>query len=69
MSAKQTEEMVFPELAAESFLTSLDKTKLSPRGYYRLLKTARTIADLEDKEKISAEHLAEAWSYRFKEEV
>jgi len=69
MSAKQTEEMVFPELAAETFLASLDKTKLSPRGYYRLLKTARTIADLENKEKISAGHLAEAWSYRFKEEV
>lgn len=69
MSAKQTEELVFPEAAAETFLASLDKTKLSPRGYYRLLKTARTIADLENKEKISAGHLTEAWSYRFKEEA
>lgn len=67
MSGKQAGEYARPEPAAEKFLASLDKTKISPRGYYRLLKTARTIADLEEKEKISAEHLAEAWGYRFKE--
>lgn len=69
MSAKQTEELANLEQGAETFLASLDRTKLSPRGYFRLLKTARTIADLENKEKISAGDLAEAWSYRFKEEV
>jgi len=45
------------------------RSRLSPRGYYRLLKTARTIADLENQEKVSAEHLAEAFSYRLREEV
>lgn len=67
MSSKQTEELANLEPQAEAFLASLDKTKISPRGYYRLLKTARTIADLADKQKISAGDLAEAWSYRFKE--
>ena len=57
------------ESSAEEFLRMLDKSRLSPRGYYRLLKVARTIADLEEKEKVSAEHLAEAFSYRLKEEV
>jgi magnesium chelatase family protein len=52
---------------AERFLETLDKAHLSPRGYYRLIKVARTIADLEEKECISEEHLAEAFSYRLKE--
>ena len=69
MSSKQTEEFVNLDKAAEDFLETLDKTRLSPRGYYRLLKTARTIADLDEKEKVSAEHLAEAFSYRLREEI
>jgi len=69
MSSKQTEEMIKFEPGAEKFLETLDKSLLSPRGYYRLLKTARTIADLESQEKVSVEHLAEAFSYRLREEV
>ncbi len=38
---------------------------LSARAYYRLLKIARTIADLEGAEKISTPHVAEALQYRF----
>jgi len=49
-------------------MDNLAKAKLSPRGYYRLLKTAQTIADLDEKEKVSAGHLAEAFSYRLREE-
>jgi len=52
---------------AEAFLKTLDGANLSPRGYYRLIKVARTIADLEEKECIAEEHLAEAFSYRLKE--
>lgn len=37
---------------------------LSARAYSRVLKLARTIADLESSEKIEAAHLAEAISYR-----
>ncbi len=69
MSAKQTEEMINFETGAEKFLKSLDETRLSPRGYFRLLKVARTIADLSGEEKVSENHLAEAFSYRLREEV
>lgn len=69
MSAKQTEEFVNLDLAAENFLKTLDKTRLSPRGYFRLLKTARTIADLENSDGVGVEHLAEAFSYRLREEI
>jgi len=40
---------------------------LSPRGYHRLLKVARTIADMEGKTQIETKHLAEAVQYRFRE--
>jgi magnesium chelatase family protein len=52
---------------AELFLGTLSKANLSPRGYYRLIKVARTIADLEEKERVTGEHLAEAFGYRLKE--
>lgn len=42
--------------------------RLSPRGYYRLIKTARTIADIEKSERIKANHIAEAIQYRFRVE-
>ncbi|MEK7507670.1 MAG: YifB family Mg chelatase-like AAA ATPase [Patescibacteria group bacterium] len=69
MSSRQAEEFADLDGGAEKFLGTLDKSTLSPRGYYRILKTARTIADLGQKEKISAEHLAEAFSYRLREET
>ncbi|MBI3589627.1 MAG: YifB family Mg chelatase-like AAA ATPase [Candidatus Liptonbacteria bacterium] len=69
MSSKQTEDLVNLEPAAEDFLKTFDKTRLSPRGYYRLIKVARTIADLEGKEGVSENHLAEAFSYRLREEM
>lgn len=37
---------------------------LSMRGYHRLLKVARTIADLEGSEKLETKHVLEAASYR-----
>lgn len=37
---------------------------LSARGYHRVLKTARTIADLDDCIEVSAAHVAEALRYR-----
>lgn len=45
----------------------VESSKLSARGYHRVLKTARTIADLEEKENISFQDVAEALSYRLRE--
>jgi len=42
----------------------VDSGKLSARGYHRILKVARTIADLEGLENISYDNLAEALMYR-----
>lgn len=42
--------------------------KLSARGYHRVLRVARTIADLEGKEKISFEDVSEALMYRLRED-
>jgi magnesium chelatase family protein len=67
MSSRETQQAVQLDKNARSFLEAIEKSHLSPRGYYRLLKVARTIADLEGETAVSAEHLAEAFSYRLKE--
>jgi len=46
----------------------VDSGKLSARGYHRVLKIARTIADLENSENISYDNLSEALMYRAHED-
>ncbi len=43
---------------------AVDKFRLSARAYYRVLRVARTLADLAQSEKIQTLHLAEALAYR-----
>ncbi|MCP9940175.1 hypothetical protein KB557_07985, partial [Synechococcus sp. Cruz CV12-2-Slac-r] len=43
---------------------TLERLYLSARSAGKVLRVARTIADLENSEKIEAVHLAEALSYR-----
>jgi magnesium chelatase family protein len=43
---------------------AMDKLQLSARAYHRILKLARTIADIDDCENIQQPHITEAISYR-----
>ncbi len=44
--------------------SSIEKLKLSTRAYSKILKVARTIADLDEKNNIELEHILEAIQYR-----
>ena len=56
------------DLTSQNLLRKyVDSGKLSARGYHRVLKVARTIADLENSEKIGYQHVSEALMYRIRE--
>lgn len=59
------EQVVDPDRESQSLLLqAAERFKLSARAYHRVLKVARTLADLAGVEKVSRPHIAEALSYR-----
>ena len=52
------------EVDRKLFESACDKLDISARAYHRILRVARTIADIGDSEKIRSEHLMEAMCYR-----
>lgn len=56
--------ITLPQNLRTLFNTSAEKLKLSPRSYHKVLKVARTIADLDGSENILESHLLEALAYR-----
>jgi magnesium chelatase family protein len=59
------EDIATPDAAGRALLTeAAERMRLSGRGYHRVLRVARTLADLAGAEGISRLHVAEALSYR-----
>lgn len=68
-NAQMTERMLhlYAEPDAQSLdmlRTAMERLSLSARAYSRILKVARTIADLDNSEKVQLPHIAEAVGYR-----
>ncbi|MBS9464156.1 YifB family Mg chelatase-like AAA ATPase [Flagellimonas sp. 389] len=65
MNTKQIREFCILDEASKQLLKSaMERLNLSARAYDRILKVARTIADLESVEHISGNHISEAIQYR-----
>jgi len=65
MSSKQQRTFALPDKAGSELLkNAMQRLNLSARAYDRIIKVARTIADLDDSEHILSNHIAEAINYR-----
>jgi magnesium chelatase family protein len=59
------DEVAAPEPAGRALLLdAAERMRLSARGYHRVLRVARTLADLDGAATVSRRHIAEALSYR-----
>jgi magnesium chelatase family protein len=64
-SASLIEKVAAPDASANALLRSAaESMQLSARGYHRVLKVARTLADLDAADGVGRIHLAEALAYR-----
>ncbi|NCC04032.1 MAG: ATP-binding protein [Proteobacteria bacterium] len=52
------------EPARQLLVKATEHLKLSARGYHRVLRVARTLADMAEQEQLESTHIAEALSYR-----
>lgn len=65
MTSKLLSKYASPDDAGLKLLKmAMDRFNLSARAYDRILKVSRTIADLDDSDKVESKHLAEAINYR-----
>jgi Magnesium chelatase, subunit ChlI C-terminal/Magnesium chelatase, subunit ChlI len=65
LSPKEVEKLCVPDRDGEELLKrAINRLNLSARAYHRVLKVARSIADLADSDTIVAAHIAEAVQYR-----
>lgn len=65
MTGRKTKEICSLDCNGESLLQKVfDKNIFSARAHDRILRVARTIADMADSQKIRVEHLAESLQYR-----
>lgn len=69
MSPEDFDAMSIAQEAKHFLQQAYDRFHLSPRAYFRILKVAQTIADLENKERIEESHVAEALQYRFQTSI
>jgi magnesium chelatase family protein len=59
------DEVATPESSGRALLIrAAERLRLSARGYHRVLRVARTLADLEGLSNVARRHVAEALSYR-----
>ena len=65
MTERMLHEYAEPDESSLDMLRmAMERLKLSARAYSRILKVARTIADLEGSERVQSQHIAEAIGYR-----
>ena len=66
MGIKDIEKFCILDSKAKNMLNmAMQKFSMSARSYNKILKVSRTIADLENKDIIEANHITEALQYRF----